>query len=357
MIRRVQNIYYMLAYAFQVLHENGYKDVATETFENGLELLSAILCRGVSIQIKRGLGRQYLTREETLSSPKGRIEVNDSVKTLVIRKKQLVCACDEFSVDAYPNRIIKTTMSVLLRSNLSKARKKELRKLLIFFDGVTPLDIHTIHWNIPYDRNNQTYRMILAVCQLILKGMLQTESGGAIKMMEYLDDQSMAKLYEKFILGYYQREHPELKAYAPQIDWAVTDGYDFQLPAMQTDIVLSSRHSGKTLIIDAKYYSHNMQVKEPYMTRTIHSANLYQIFAYVKNWPTAPNESVAGMLLYAGTDDEIQPNNDYQISGNTISVETLDLDCDFIDIANRLDVIATKVELPGESGRYRKNVI
>lgn len=39
MIRRVQNIYYMLAYAFQVLHENGYRDVAAEEFENGLELL------------------------------------------------------------------------------------------------------------------------------------------------------------------------------------------------------------------------------------------------------------------------------------------------------------------------------
>lgn len=348
MIRRVQNIYYMLAYAFQVLHENGYKDVATETFENGLELLSAILCRGVSIQIKRGLGRQYLTREEALSSPRGKIEVNDSIKTLVIRKKQLVCAYDEFSVNAYLNRIIKTTMSVLLRSNLSKARKKELRNLLIFFDGVTLLDIHTIHWNIPYDRNNQTYRMILVVCQLILKGMLQTDSGGAVKMMEYLDDQSMARLYEKFILGYYQKEHPELKAYAPQINWAVTDGYDFQLPTMQTDIVLSSRETRKTLIIDAKYYSHNMQMKAPYMTRTIHSANLYQIFAYVKNWKTEPGGSVSGMLLYAGTDDKIQPDNDYQISGNAISVKTLDLDCNFALIAKKLDAIAATVASPRE---------
>lgn len=340
MIRRVQNIYYMLAYAFQVLHEKGYRDVASEKFENGLELLAEILCRGVSVQIKRGLSRQYLTREEALSSPRGKIEINESVKTLVTRKKQLVCAYDEFSVDAYPNRIIKTTMSILLRSNLSKARKKELRKLLIFFDGVTPLDVHTINWNIPYDRNNQTYRMILAICQMILKGMIQTESDGAVRVMEYLDDQTMARLYEKFILGYYQKEHPELKVYAPQIKWAVTDGYDFQLPTMQTDIVLSGRHSGKTLIIDAKYYAHNMQVKMPYMTRTIHSANLYQIFAYVKNWPTTLNESVAGMLLYAGTDDEVQPDNDYQISGNTISVKTLDLNCDFSLIAAQLDAIA-----------------
>ena len=185
--------------------------------------------------------------------------------------------------------------------------------------------------------------MIIAVCQLILKGLIQTTSNGSARMMEYQDDQTMARLYEKFILGYYQREHPELKAYSPQIKWAVTDGYDFRLPTMQTDIVITSRVTGKTLIIDAKYYSHNTQMKAPYMTQTIHSANLYQIFAYVKNWPAAPDETVSGMLLYAGTDDAVQPNNDYQISGNRISVKTLDLDCDFSDIAKRLDEIAATV--------------
>lgn len=90
MIRRVQNIYYMLAYAFQVLHENGYRDVAAEEFENGLELLSAILCRGVSIQIKRGLGRQYLTREEALSSPRGN-DYQISGNTISVKTLNLDC--------------------------------------------------------------------------------------------------------------------------------------------------------------------------------------------------------------------------------------------------------------------------
>lgn len=342
MIRKVQNIYYMLAYAFQVLHEKGYRDVASEDFKSATELLAAILCRGVSVQIKRGLERQYITREEALSTLRGKVEVNASVKTLTLRKKQLVCAYDEFSVDAYPNRIIKTTISALLRSNISK-KKKELRKLLVYFDGVSVLDVHSINWNLQYNRNNQTYRMIIAVCWLILNGLIQTTSDGSARMMEYQDDQAMARLYEKFILGYYQREHPELKAYSPQIRWAVTDGYDFRLPTMQTDIVITSRETGKTLIIDAKYYAHNMQMKAPYMTQTIHSANLYQIFTYIKNWPATPGEMVSGMLLYAGTDDAVQPNNDYQISGNRISVKTLDLDCDFSDIAKRLDEIAATV--------------
>lgn len=341
---RVQNVYYMLAYAFQVLHEQGYKNVATEEFDNVAELLSAILCRGVSVQIKRGLIRQYISKAEALASPRGKLEIGESIKTQVIRKKQLVCNYDEFSVDAYPNRIIKTTMDLLLRGSISKARKKEIRKLMIFFDGISILDIHSINWDIQYDRNNQTYRMLIAVCRFVIKGLLQTTADGSTKIMDYADDQTMAKLYEKFILGYYQREHPELKAYSPQIAWQVTDGYRTLLPTMQSDIVITNKAAKKTLIIDAKYYTHNMQMKASYMTQTLHSGNLYQIFTYVKNWSAAPDEVVSGMLLYAGTDDAIQPNNDYQMSGNQISVKTLDMDCDFSKIAAQLDSIADRIK-------------
>lgn len=65
---RIQNTYYMLSYAFQVLNQEGYKEVATEEFENVAELCAAILMKGVSSQIKRGLGREYRLRQETLSA-------------------------------------------------------------------------------------------------------------------------------------------------------------------------------------------------------------------------------------------------------------------------------------------------
>lgn len=340
---RIQNIYYMLAYAFQILHEQSYQDVAVENFQNTAELLAAILCRGVAVQVKRGLGKQYITREDSLSSPRGKIEVSASIKTQVIRKKQLVCTYDEFSVDSYPNRIIKTTMELLLRSDISKSRKKELRKLLIFFDEVSVMDKHDIVWNLQYDRNNQTYRMLIELCRLIMKGLLQTNTDGTTRIMDYLDEQTMPKLYEKFILGYYKREHPELKAYSPQIEWQLDNDVKTMLPTMQSDIVIKNKRTKRTLIIDAKYYAHNTQMKAPYMTQTIHSANLYQIFTYVKNWAAEPDEMVSGMLLYARTEDALQPGNDYRMSGNQISVRTLDLFCDFSKIAEQLDAIAAAI--------------
>lgn len=52
-----------------------------------------------------------------------------------------------------------------------------------------------------------------------------------------------------------------------------------------------------------------------------------------------PHE-VSGMLLYAKTDEETQPDGVYQMSGNRISVRTLDLNLPFEQIAAQLDAIA-----------------
>ena len=46
------------------------------------------------------------------------------------------------------------------------------------------------------------------------------------------------------------------------------------------------------------------------------------------------------MLLYARTNEAIQPDNDYVIGGNKISIKTLDLNCDFEIIKKQLDSIA-----------------
>lgn len=79
--------------------------------------------------------------------------------------------------------------------------------------------------------------------------------------------------------------------------------------------------------------------QKQYDVHTLHSNNLYQIFTYVKNKAAAGGE-VSGMLLYARTDEEIQPDNTYLMSGNKISVRTLDLNREFCEIAKQLNGIA-----------------
>lgn len=337
----IQNIYYMLTYAFHILNEQGYKKIATEPFSNTADLMAAILERGLTSQVKRGLGKEYIPRTEVLSSLRGKIDIAESIKTQALLKKQLVCTYDEFSVNGKMNRIIKSTVLLLLKTDISKERKKRLRKLLVYFADVEVIDLYSVDWHIHYARNNQTYRMLISICYLIVKGLLQTNAEGTVKFMTYLDEQRMCRLYEKFILEYYRKEFPMITVNASQIHWQLDDNMDFMLPMMKSDIMLS--YGEKVLIIDAKYYTHTTQTQ--YDTRTLHSGNLYQIFTYVKNKEAElamkPHE-VAGMLLYAKTDEEILPNYTYRMSGNKISVKTLDLDCDFHQIAIQLNSIVTE---------------
>jgi 5-methylcytosine-specific restriction enzyme subunit McrC len=135
----------MLSYAFQVLNEQGYKKITPEEFHNTAELCAAILEKGISMQIKRGLGKKYIPQTEVLSSLRGKIDIAGSIKTQTMLKKQMVCTYDDFSVNSYMNRIVKSTVVLLLRSDIQKARKKELRKLLVYFGDVELLDIYSIN--------------------------------------------------------------------------------------------------------------------------------------------------------------------------------------------------------------------
>lgn len=335
----IQNIYYMLSYAFQTLQAENYKDLAAENFHNTAELCAAILDKGIGIQLKHGLRRDYVSKSESLSTLQGKLNISESIKTQTMLKKQMICTYDEFSTNIQFNQIIKSTVLLLLKANITNSRKKSLRKLLLFFSDVNEIDLHFVNWNQQYNRSNQNYQMLIGMCYLVYKGLLTTQNNGTTKLMDFFDEQRMCRLYEKFLLEYYRKEHPELTANASQIAWQLDDTENQMLPRMQTDIMLSKNNN--ILIIDAKYYSHMTQ--QQYGIHTLHSNNLYQIFTYVKNKEFELRNyehTVSGMLLYAQTDEDIIPNNTYHMSGNQISVLALDLNQDFSKISRTLDDIA-----------------
>lgn len=140
-------------------------------------------------------------------------------------------------------------------------------------------------------------------------------------------------------MGYYQREHPQFSANAAYINWDIDDDMVDLLPAMKSDITLT--YGNKILIIDTKYYSHTLQTNPQFDKATIISGNLYQIFTYVKNKDRRNTGNVSGVLLYAKTDEAITPDNDYSMSGNHISVKTLDLSSNWNEVKSQLDNIVS----------------
>lgn len=339
----IKNIYYMLVYAFKVLQQKNYKDMETVRFDNAQNLFAAILAQGIGQQLKQGLYKEYIDQEGDLSVLHGKISFPGTIRNQIAHRQQLHCEYDELSENNLLNRIIKTTALILIDSNeVKKEYRQRLRSEMLFFSSIGEVEPSSIRWSdLRFHRNNQTYFMLIGICRLILNSMLQTEDDGSYKLAAFEDSQEMSHLYEKFLLEYYRREHPELKASASQIRWALDDGLQASLPIMQSDIMLQRENS--VLIIDAKYYAHNMQVQ--YNKRTIHSGNMYQIYTYVKNKEFELEKSsephkVSGMLLYAKTVDVIQPDSVFQMHGNQITVRTLDLYQPFEKIKQSLDGIA-----------------
>lgn len=334
----INNIYHMLSYAFQTLKQENYKAVSIERFDEMYDLFAAILSKGISFQLKHGLYKEYINYQEDLAVISGKINISETLKKYSAHKKILSCNFDKFSENNLYNQILKTTVILLLRNTKVKLEYKDnLKKMMLFFSDVDLLNPTVIRWSsIQFQRNNQTYRMLIGICQLIIEGMLITTNAGDYRLASFIDEQKMCRLYEKFILEYYYKHFPELTVTASQIPWYADD--NTMLPTMQSDIHLQKDNT--VLIIDAKYYSHTMQFR--YNKHIIHSHNLYQIFTYVKNRDYQFKDlehTVSGMLLYAKTEDEIQPNNVYQMHGNQITVKTLDLNLPFVDIKKQLDEI------------------
>ena len=148
----------------------------------------------------------------------------------------------------------------------------------------------------------------------------------------------MHRLFERFVREYYRKEYPGFKVSAAYIGWNIDDGITDSLPTMHSDVTLE--YEGKTLIIDTKWYGRTMQTH--YDRRSIHSGNLYQIYAYVKNKDARRAGNVSGLLLYAKTDEAMTPDNSWLMDGNRIHVKTLDLNRDFGEIREQLDKIVAK---------------
>ena len=334
----IKNIYYMLSYAFGALRHDQYAPLAAEEFAHIHDLLAAILVRGTTQLLKQGLHHTYEAHQDDLATIRGKIDMTGTIRHRVQQRQLVSCISDEFTADTLFNRILKSTITLLLRHGDVQTRQTvALKQLVLHFQTVGTVDLRTVPWQtLRFHQHTQRYGLLVRICQYVTQGLVMRKEDGGTRLATFLDDQKMSQLFERFVLAYYRHHHPALDPRAPHIEWAVDPGSDTsQLPRMKTDVVLCL--PSRTLIIDTKYYSNNMQ--QQYNRASLHSHNLYQMYSYVKNYAASSELPVTGLILYAKTDAVHSPATDVVISGNRIMAHTLDLDQDFAGIRRQLDAL------------------
>lgn len=325
----------MLSYAYQTIKLSEYKKLDVEKFDNVTELYVEILKIGIPVLIRGGIIKDYVRVSDKTTVIRGKIDINASIKQNALVDKKLLVLYDEFSEDILLNQILKATITHLFRSSeLSKENRRFFFGLLPYFVAVSEVQLDLGLWrDVRYNRQNIRYQFLIDICRYLYEELLLDETNDEYLLRELDDEQRLSALYEKFVFAFYKRE-TDYRVLHPQIPWISGNGFTDALPVMQIDIVL--KDGNKTLIIDTKFYSENMATKYLGDNAKQKSGNLYQLFIYVNNWIPQDGEVVGGMLLYAETTDEHQPNHYYELNGNKISVVTLNLNQKFDAIKDEL---------------------
>lgn len=337
----IQNIYYLLCYAWNKLPEGEVVDVSKLDSAELVDLFATVLIGGVNHVLRRGLDRGYESHNDELSSLRGRIDVAVSSRKMLFAHGRAQCEFDEFTVNTLPNRIIKTTLRQLTNfGTLDADLRRRLRSLYRDLHEIDDLQLNKfVFRTVQLNFNNRYYAFLLSICELVQSLSFIDETTGNFKFRDFLrEEKHMARLYEAFLLNFFKCEFPNLAPKSERIKWDASSESDPELsllPGMLTDISLSSK--SRKLIIDAKYYKQTLS--SYYDKQALHSANLYQLLSYIDSYSVHKAvDSVEGMLIYPVVTNEV--NERYIINGKRVYIRTVNLAADWTSIRETLNEIA-----------------
>lgn len=337
----IQNIYYLLCYAWNKLEEKDKVNVSTDDATELVDLFAKVLINATKILLKRGLDKSYVNYRNEIPAIKGKIAITETLQLNLLAKQRAICIYDEFSSNILTNQILVTTLRKLLKiKKLDKNLKQQIKKLLYMFPHISTIHIKLTHFKqIRLHRNNRFYDFILKVCQIIHENILPGEEVGTFLFADFTrDKRKMNRLFEEFIFQFYKIEQSKFKVKREQINWQFSSDNDqalSYLPIMRTDISLLT--STEKIIIDAKYYQETLS--EYYGKKSIKSANLYQLFSYLINQEKLDlrTKSAKGILLYPTIDAEY--DLEYSFQQHSILIRTVNLNEKWQVIAKRLQEI------------------
>jgi len=347
----IQNIYYLLCYAWNKMQEKDIVNVDNSDYDQLPDLLAKVLISGCNRLFKQGLDRNYVESTELYSGVKGKLEFNESIKTQAFLFGKSVCCFDEFSPDILPNRLLKGTLLALYKmKDVDKELKYQLRDTVNHFHGVLNV-IPSVgdFYRVRIHRNNSFYDFLLKICRLIIENISLDEKTGNYKFRDLLRDQAaMQSLFENFVYNFYSIRQDKFKVKREIIHWnaaPINQSKIEYMPAMKTDISLTSKE--RKIVLDTKYYQEALTMNQ-YANLKFHSSNLYQVYSYLKNLECvsepATNRNASGMLLYPTTTIELDES--FLIDTHIVSVCTVNLATGWKKIEDRLlELLKEKIEV------------
>lgn len=284
---------------------------------------ATLYARRLEDTLATGIVRAYVTEEEQLTAPRGRIDIARQVRT-GWRVMPVACRFDEYAVNIPLNRILLAAARRLMRmAGLAPATRRSLLRSIHGLDGVGPLQRSDIERSTRFTRLDERFRATEALARIVLASASVRDEQGSVSAGSFFLD--MNAVFERFVSYRLARLVPSPLRVDLQHALALDeDGH----VGMRPDIVARDGTS-VVAVADAKY-----KISTDGLGRT---PDYYQLLAY-----TTALALPAGLLIYCQVDNNTPPRRiTVRHTGQILETVALRLDGAAHDIDRQMEAVAS----------------
>lgn len=345
----IKNLFYILCYAWNILAIKGEIQVSDDDCDDAYNLLARIFTFGLGKLIRSGFHRSYIEKTEMLTSVRGKININGSIRARMARQNLVECTYDDYSANDSFNQILKYTIEALLRHpDVDSGIKKVLRQQRVFFADIDPVaPTKEVRRKLIFCRNHTVYKLLIHVAIMLYDNTMVSEEDGRRTFADFFRDGQMERVYEMFIRNFYalHLDAAKYRVHAPKITWNMEEDAEARYGGLvdvvmnpsdrRTDIVIENKVAKKQMILDAKYYHETLV--HGYRDSTIaryRRSHIDQVRGYVLD-SKYPGRKL-GALIYPTVRDDFPRPQLAPLQGSMVVFKTLDLNRDWRDIEQDL---------------------
>lgn len=320
-----KRLVHMLAVARDLRIETGLVTDLDWQRETLLEILIRLFAEKLSDTVRRGMPRRYLNWAEDLAVVRGTLDVPRQFTRHAVNPGVLACRFDTLSEDIPLNRIMKATVTHLLRLSRSTANLQRLRELAFVYGEVTAVPPSALRWDqVVLDRTNRAWQELLGMARLLLQDQYQTSSSGAGRGTSLLFDMNM--LFEEYIGRLAVRAvagtQYRVRLQGGRRHCLISDDPEGRMLFQTKPDILILDGNRVVQIIDTKWKRISARIEDP--KQGVSQADVYQMMAYAHLYD-APKVT----LLYPhhaalGSDPGLQAG--FKITGHAATIETKSID-------------------------------
>jgi len=236
-------------------------NLSTTENTNIYELFITLFIQSMDKLIHKGIKSEYILREGNQFFLKGKLKFNQHIKQNYIHKERFYVETDEYLQDRIANRLLKSTIALLLKKTNDYDNKRKLRQQLFIFDEVQLSHNHKIdftkflmHKSFTSMRGKDNVFALLFPMQTVFE-----------KYMEFVLNNSKERLGIKVV---------KVNGYSG--DYLLSGNMINQQP----DYLLEM-NNGTTIVTDAKWKLFDISETNNSEKINISSNDVYQVFSYL----------------------------------------------------------------------------